>query len=139
MRPTKEIYFMEMAHHVKKRATCPRRQVGAVFVRQGRVLVTGYNGSRPGAQHCTEVGCLMIHDHCKRTIHAETNGIIQAAKHGVSLENAHLYVTTMPCLTCYNNVVTAGIQRIYYTDEYHGREQEEVLKAGAIILEKVTL
>ena len=79
-RPSWDQYFMRIAFEVAKRSTCPRAAVGAVIVRDKRILTTGYNGSPSGLPHCTEVGCLMVNDHCVRTLHAEQNAIIQAAK-----------------------------------------------------------
>lgn len=111
-------YFMDLAKHISTRSTCTRLQVGCVFVRDNRILATGYNGSLPGRQHCTEVGCLVHNGSCIRTVHAESNAIAQAARHGVSLEDSWLYVTTLPCFNCYKNVLASGVSRVYYRSWY---------------------
>lgn len=115
-RPTHADIFMEIAEAVAKRSTCPRRHVGAVLVRDSRIIATGYNGSVPNALHCTDVGCLMVNDHCKRTIHAELNVILQCAREGISCKDAALYVTTAPCGECLKLLATAGIDGIFYLD-----------------------
>ncbi len=89
---------MQITFQVAKRSTCPRAAVGAVIVRDKRILTTGYNGSPAGLPHCTEVGCLMVNDHCVRTLHAEQNAIIQGALHGVDVSDSTIYVTHQPCL-----------------------------------------
>ena len=117
-RPTWNEYFMNIAHEVAQRSTCGRAQVGAVIVREKRILTTGYNGSPRGLPHCTEVGCLMENDHCIRTLHAEQNAIIQAALHGVITEGATIYVTHQPCFICAKTIINAGISEIVYDKEY---------------------
>ena len=111
-------YFMNLAREVAKRSTCPRLRVGAVFVRDNRILCTGYNGSLPGRQHCDDVGCLMHEGHCCRCVHAELNAICQAAQHGVSLDDSWLYVTHLPCISCYKPVLAAGTSRVYFGEAY---------------------
>ena len=95
-RVTWDEYFMNIARVVATRATCDRKHVGAVLVRDKTILSTGYNGSIRGLPHCTEVGCLMENDHCVRTVHAEANAILQAARHGVRIEGADIYVSDVP-------------------------------------------
>ena len=90
-RPDWDLYFIKIAKEVASRSTCPRAAVGAVIVKDNRILATGYNGAPEGEPHCEDVGCLMVDNHCQRAIHAETNAIAQAAKHGVSVEGATLY------------------------------------------------
>lgn len=107
-------YFMRIAGEVATRATCDRRRVGAVIVRDRMILSTGYNGSIRGMPHCDEVGHLMENDHCVATIHAEANAILQAARNGVRIEGAELYTTASPCWSCFKMVVNSGIRRIYY-------------------------
>lgn len=111
-------YFLDIADKVSTRSTCQRLKVGAIFVRDSRILCTGYNGSLPGREHCIDVGCLIHKDSCIRTVHAETNAICQAAQHGVSLEDSWLYVTHIPCITCFKNVIAAGCSRVYYREFY---------------------
>lgn len=91
-RPDWNTYFINIAKEVAKRSTCPRASVGAVIVKDNRILSTGYNGAPPGEPHCTDVGCLMENNHCERTIHAETNAVAQAAKFGVAVNNSVMYI-----------------------------------------------
>lgn len=133
-RPTWDEYFMEMAHVVAKRSTCNRRAVGALLVKDKRVLTTGYNGSPPGQPHCTEVGCLMHEGHCVRTIHAEQNAVVQAALHGVSTQGATCYVTTFPCHNCAKILISAGIKRIVYASEYQESLGREMAVAAGVEL-----
>jgi hypothetical protein len=91
MRPTWDEYFMSIAKLAASRSTCPRASVGVVIVKDNRILSTGYNGSPSGEPHCTEIGCLMINNHCERTIHAETNAVVQAAKFGININGSTLY------------------------------------------------
>ncbi len=118
MRPDWDSYFIEIATVVAKRSTCDRALVGAVIVRDKRILTTGFNGSPTGQPHCDEVGHLLINGHCARTIHAELNAIIQAALHGISLAGATCYVTHFPCLGCAKAMVNAGIARLVYREAY---------------------
>ena len=115
-------YFMDIAKLVATRSTCDRKHVGAVVVRDRVVLTTGYNGSITGAPHCNEDGHLMIDGHCVRTIHAEMNAITQAAKNGITIRDADLYVTARPCWNCFKVIVNAGIEKIYYEEEYRPDE-----------------
>lgn len=135
-RPTWDEYFMTLAAAVATRSTCGRRAVGAVLVRDRRILATGYNGSPPGFPHCIEVDCLMVDGHCVRTTHAEVNVIIQAALHGVSTKGAALYCTSAPCLACTKILIGSGIVRIVYRDEYHDALAEKFLVAAGIPLER---
>lgn len=111
-------YFMNLAIQAATRSTCPRKHVGAVIVRDRSLLSTGYNGSIRGAKHCTEAGCLMENDHCVRTVHAEANALVQAARNGVRLEGAEIYVTASPCFNCFKLIVNAGIRTIHYGEFY---------------------
>ncbi len=119
-------YFLGIAEEVAKRSTCPRASVGAVIVKDNRILSTGYNGSLPGESHCTEVGCLMENSHCERTVHAETNAVAQAAKFGSSIDGATAYCwsirhsTGKPvecCIKCVQVMKAAGIVRIVENSE----------------------
>ena len=125
-RPSWETYFMDITALVAKRTTCLRRAVGAVIVKDKRILATGYNGAPSGIRHCAETGCLreqlkvesgMRHELC-RGIHAEQNAIIQAAYHGVSVKGASLFCTNQPCSICAKMIVNAGIVTIYYRSGY---------------------
>jgi dCMP deaminase len=121
-RPSWETYFMDIAQLVAKRSTCLRRSVGAVVVKDKRVLSTGYNGAPMNVVHCRVTGCIREqmkvpsgerHELC-RGIHAEQNAIIQAAYHGVSIKEAALYCTNLPCSICAKMIINAGIRTIYY-------------------------
>lgn len=100
---------MRVAESMALRATCKRAQHGCVITKDNQIVATGYNGSLPGEPHCVDVGCLMIDGHCKRTLHAEENAIIQAARMGVSLAGGWLYVTGEPCLDDAKRIIRAGI------------------------------
>jgi dCMP deaminase len=118
MRPDWDSYFLKIASAVSERSTCDRALVGCVLVIEKRILTTGFNGSPAGAPHCDDVGHLMVEGHCVRTIHAETNAIIQAALHGVSTRGATCYVTHFPCVNCAKALVNAGIVRLVYSQAY---------------------
>ena len=118
MRQTWSEYFMSVAETVGTRSTCDRRHVGAVIVRDRTILATGYNGSLPGAPHCDDIGHDMVNAHCVRTVHAELNAIAQAAKNGIRIDEAQMYITSSPCFACFKVVVSAGIKEIYYRTPY---------------------
>ncbi len=109
-----DAYFMEIARVVATRATCDRKHVGAVIVRDRTILSTGYNGSIRGMPHCDEVGHMMENGHCVATIHAEANAILQAAKNGVAIEGAEVYITASPCWPCFKLIANTGIKRIVF-------------------------
>lgn len=123
-----DVYFMEIAKVVSSRATCDRKMVGAVIVRDRMILVTGYNGSIKGMPHCSDVGHMMENNHCIATIHAETNALLAAAKTSVAIEGATLYVTASPCWNCFKQVINAGIKRIVYGDFYRDERIFNVAK-----------
>jgi dCMP deaminase len=139
-RPSWETYFMDITSLVAKRATCLRRAVGAIIVKDKRMLATGYNGAPSGVRHCAEVGCLRErlnvqsgtrHELC-RGIHAEQNAIIQAALHGVSVKGADLFCTNQPCSICAKMIINAGIATIYYRSGYADELAREMLAEAAI-------
>ncbi len=139
-RPAWEDYFMDIAILVAKRSTCLRRAVGALLVKDKRILATGYNGAPSGIRHCKEVGCLREsmniasgerHELC-RGIHAEQNAIIQAAYHGVQIQGADLYCTNLPCLICSKMIINAGIKKIYYRDGYADELSKDMLAEAMI-------
>jgi dCMP deaminase len=111
-------YFMAIARVVATRSTCDRKHVGAVIVREKMILTTGYNGSIRGIEHCDDVGHLMEDGHCVRTVHAEANAIVQAARNGVRLDGADIYVTASPCFGCYKLIANAGLTRIVFGEFY---------------------
>ena len=100
------------------RSTCDRKHVGAVVVRDRMILATGYNGSIRGLAHCDDEGHMMEDGHCVRTVHAEANAIVQAARNGVRLESADIYVTASPCFGCFKLIANAGIMRIVFGEFY---------------------
>ncbi|MCT4592758.1 MAG: cytidine/deoxycytidylate deaminase family protein [Anaeromicrobium sp.] len=145
MRPDWNTYFMEMAEMAKTRSTCKRRKVGAVIVKNKRLLSTGYNGAPSNTKHCLEIGCLREemnipsgerHELC-RGIHAEQNAIIQAAYHGVSIEGADLYSTLQPCVLCAKMAINAGVKRIYFKGSYPDKLSMGLLEEANIELIKM--
>jgi len=135
---------MNITTLVAQRSTCTRRAVGAIIVKDKRILSTGYNGAPTGIRHCLEVGCLREslqvpsgerHELC-RGIHAEQNAIIQAAYHGVSVNNAVLYCTNQPCAICAKMIINAGIKKIYYQSGYSDALAQEMLSEAGIDLIK---
>ena len=125
-RPSWDAYFMSFAKLSRTRASCIRRQVGAVIVKNNMVLTTGYNGAPRGLPHAAEVGCLrdrlgvpsgQRHELC-RGLHAEQNAIIQAARHGICIEGAAMYCTTHPCVICIKMIINAGLIRVTYLEGY---------------------
>jgi len=146
-RPTWEEYFMEITRLVAKRATCLRRQVGAVLVMDKRLLATGYNGAPSGLAHCLEVGCLREarqipsgerHELC-RGLHAEQNVIIQAAFHGIRIQGSTLYCTNLPCAICTKMLINAGIREIIYEGGYGDTLSREMLLEAGIPVRQLHL
>lgn len=136
MRTGWDQYFMGIAHQAATRATCVRKHVGAVIVRDRTVLSTGYNGSVRGLPHCEDVGCVMEDGHCVTTVHAEANAILQAAKNGVSVDGAELYTTASPCWNCFKLIANAGIRKIYYGEFYRDeRSRETAEKIGIELID----
>ncbi|MBX3129444.1 MAG: dCMP deaminase family protein [Polyangiaceae bacterium] len=111
-------YFMAIAREVATRSTCARKHVGAVIVRDKMILATGYNGSLRGLAHCDDDDHLMEDGHCVRTVHAEANAIVQAARNGIRLEGAHIYVTASPCWGCFKLIGNSGLTRIVFGEFY---------------------
>ena len=137
-RPSSDDYFMEIASVVAKRSTCLRNQVGALFVRNKRILTTGYNGAPSGLEHCDVVGCAREgvasgtrHELC-RAVHAEQNAIIQAALHGISIEGATLYCTHQPCILCAKMVINCGVTEIHYLEGYPDDLSAEMLAEAGV-------
>ena len=118
MRASWDDYFMNIARTVATRSTCDRKFVGAVIVRDRMILATGYNGSVRGLPHCDEEGHLMEDGHCVRTVHAEANAIVQAARAGVRIDGADIYVTASPCWGCFRLIANGGITRIAFGEFY---------------------
>ncbi|MBN2587262.1 MAG: cytidine/deoxycytidylate deaminase family protein [Candidatus Fermentibacteraceae bacterium] len=139
MRPSWDEYFLKLAMLASERATCPRMHCGCVLVKDKFVLSTGYNGSLPGLEHCEDVGCLIVDDHCVRTNHAEMNALAQAASHGVSIRGATAYVTNMPCTTCAKALLAAGIVRVVVFSDYRGSLAEKFLEESGVPLERLPM
>lgn len=131
-------YFMNIAREVATRSTCSRKHVGAVIVRDKMILCTGYNGSIRGLPHCDDEDHLMEDGHCVRTIHAEANAIIQAARNGVRIDGSQIYVTASPCFGCFKMVANAGIQRIVYGEFYRDQRIFEFAQRLGIELAEAT-
>jgi dCMP deaminase len=121
-------YFLNIAKQVATRSTCDRKHVGCVLVRDKTILSTGYNGSIRGLPHCDDVGHMMVNGSCKRTIHAEANAIVQAAKNGVAINGATAYITISPCMNCFALLVNGGINRIVYGSFYKDEAILELAK-----------
>ena len=128
---------MDIARQVATRATCDRKHVGAVVVRDRTILSTGYNGSIRGLPHCDEVGHMMENGHCVATVHAEANAILQAAKNGVRIDGATLYTTASPCWPCFKLIANSGCVRIVFGEFYRDPRIFEV--AAQLKLELVNL
>lgn len=126
-----EQYFMAQAKVVSLRGTCTRLNVGAIIVRENRIIASGYNGSVADSSHCMEDGCYMVDGHCVRTIHAEANALLQCAKFGVATKDTDLYVTHYPCLQCTKQLIQAGVKRVYYENDYRNHELAVQLFAEA--------
>ena len=139
-RPSVDEYFMEIARVVAKRSTCLRNKVGAIVVKDKRILSTGYNGAPRGLEHCLDIGCLRNerniasgtrHEIC-RGVHAEQNAIIQCALHGASTEGATLYCTHQPCILCTKIMINAGVKRVVFSEGYPDEESIRYLKMAGV-------
>jgi len=135
---------MKIAHVVKERSTCLRRKVGAVLVKDRRILATGYNGAPKGLPHCSEVGCLREqlgvpsgerHELC-RGVHAEQNAIVQAAVFGVSTRGATMYTTHFPCSICARLIINAEIKEIVYDSDYEDPVAKKLLEEAGITVRR---
>lgn len=140
MRPSWRDYFLEITRLVAKRSTCLRRNVGALIVKDKRILATGYNGAPTGLPHCLDVGCMREdlaippgerHEIC-RGIHAEQNAILQAALYGVSIKGAVLYCTHQPCVLCAKMAINAGISQIIYSGDYPDELAAKMLQEAGV-------
>lgn len=140
-RPSWDEYFMAIADQVAGRATCMRRSIGAVLVKDKRILATGYNGVPSGLAHCEDVGCIREtrgipsgtqHELC-RGIHAEQNAVIQAARHGIPIDGATVYCTHQPCVLCAKILINAGVVDIVYRESYPDALSEELLAEAGIV------
>ncbi len=141
-RPSWDQYFLKIAGDVAERSTCRRRQVGAVLVREKRILATGYNGAPRGVPHCLDVGCLreklnvpsgQRHELC-RGVHAEMNALLQCAFHGVKSGDSTMYSTSVPCSLCSKMIINAGVKRVVYLGEYPDDLGRELLAEAGVEL-----
>lgn len=132
-------YFMELAEKLATRSTCDRANVGVVIVNDdNRIISTGYNGSLPGNSHCNDVGHTLRDGHCIATVHAEINAISYCAKEGIALKDSTVYVTHFPCINCTKSLISAGVKKIYYRNDYRVDEYaKSLLISNKIILEKI--
>lgn len=125
---------------ISTRSTCNRLSVGAVIVRDRRIIAAGYNGSVSGDDHCLDQGCYLVDGHCVRTIHAEMNAILQCAKFGEATDQAEVYVTDFPCLQCTKMLLQAGIQKITYLRNYHNDPYaQKLLRLKNVTVNQVTV
>jgi len=122
---------MGLARAAAMRSTCDRARVGAIIVKDHQILSTGYNGSPSGQPHCLDEGHLMEEGHCIRTIHGEMNSVLMAARHGVSISGAKIYVTHFPCYHCLKSLVNAGIKEVNYGNGYRIEKRVLDLARGA--------
>ena len=146
-RPDWNIYFLKIAQLASTRSTCIRRQVGAVLVKDKKILATGYNGVPAGIAHCTDIGCLrdeqqipsgQRHELC-RGLHAEQNAILQAAYHGVSIRGSVLFCTNFPCVICSKMLINAGIRQIFYLEGYPDPLSEKMLAEAGMELQQIDM
>lgn len=141
-RPGWDQYFLEIAQVVAKRSTCVRRQIGAVIVKDRRILTTGYNGAPSGLKDCLELGCLRdehgipsgTRQETCRALHSEMNAVIQAALHGISTKGGTLYCTHQPCSVCARMIINAGILKVVYTGDYPDRFAVSLLNEAGVEL-----
>lgn len=128
-RITWDQFFMAQCHLLALRSTCTRLAVGAIIVRDNRMIAGGYNGSISGGDHCIDHGCYVVDNHCVRTIHAEMNALLQCAKYGTTTADSTIYVTHFPCLQCAKAIIQAGVKRIIYATDYRNNEYAATLFA----------
>ena len=136
-RPTWDEYFLKVAMLVSERATCPRMHCGCVLVKDKQILSTGYNGSIPGDEHCEDIGCMVVDNHCVRTIHAEMNAILQCSSHGISTAGATAYVTNMPCTNCSKALIAAGIKEVIIFSDYHDTLAEHFFTIAKVPIRRI--
>lgn len=131
-------FFMAQCSLLAVRSTCTRLAVGAVIVRDNRIIAGGYNGSVSGGDHCIDEGCYVVDNHCIRTIHAEMNALLQCGKYGIPAAGSTLYVTHFPCLQCSKAIIQAGISKLYYGADYKNNEYAlELFNHAGIAMEQI--
>jgi dCMP deaminase len=132
-------YFMAIGREVATRSTCDRKHVGAVIVRERMILATGYNGSIRGLSHCDDDGHMMEDGHCVRTVHAEANAIVQAARNGMRVDGGDIYVTASPCFGCFKLIANAGLKRIVFGEFYRDQRIFKLSELIGITLEHLPI
>lgn len=133
-------YYANQSILLASRSTCTRLSVGALIVRDNRVIASGYNGSVSGETHCIDEGCLIQEGHCVRTIHAEVNAVLQCAKYGIATQGSEVYVTHFPCLNCTKTLIQAGIKRVNYIEDYRNNPYAlELLAKSQVELHKIDI
>ncbi len=146
-RPSWDEYFLSICVLISSRSTCLRRKVGAVAVKNKQILASGYNGAPTGIKHCDVVGCLreemgvpsgQRHELC-RALHAEQNAFLQAARHGVSLNGASLYITTQPCSICAKMIINAGIKKVIIQGDYPDELAMDFLKEAGVEVKTIKI
>lgn len=144
-RPSWDEYFSEICRFLAKRSTCLRRNVGAIIVKDKRILATGYNGAPSGLRHCDEIGCLreelnipsgQRHELC-RALHAEMNAMLQAAQYGISVKDSTIYCTSQPCFICAKMIVNAGIKRVVIQADYPDEYAKKIFKEAKIEVKQI--
>ena len=137
MRISRTEMFIDIIKAISKRSTCSTKRVGAILVKDNRIISTGYNGSPQGTEHCEDNGCLIENEACIRTVHAESNVIAFAAKYGIATEGSALYTTMAPCFTCAKLIINAGISHVYYIEPYRSRQGLKALKHAGVEVELI--
>jgi len=138
-RPDWDEYFLKLAMLASERATCPRMHCGCVLIKDREIIATGYNGSIPGDDHCEDVGCLIVDNHCERTVHAEMNAIVQAAKRGHAVAGASAYITNMPCTTCSKALITAGVKRVVVFADFHDTMATDFFAKAKVKIDRIKM
>lgn len=132
VRPSRIEIYSEIVGTVAKRATCNRRKVGALLVKNGRIIATGYNGAPSGMSHCLDEGCIILNGHCIRTLHAETSLISYCARNGIATDGSMLVVSTCPCYECAKLIINAGINKVLYLEPYLDNKGFDLLVQAGI-------
>jgi len=132
-RISRNVFYEQLAKLISKRGTCTRLQVGCLFVKEGRIIVTGYNSSPAGTPHCTDKGCILDETgHCIRTVHAEAGAISFAARHGIQLLDTTIYITHTPCLDCAKLLINCGVKEVYFIMSYGKDDGVKLMKQSGI-------
>ena len=127
-------YFMKLCNTIAQRSTCPRKRIGALIVKNKKIISAGYNGAPSKMKHCNEEGCIIVNNHCIRTVHAEMNALLDAGKNA---KNAVMYCNTLPFQNCLKLAIQAGIKEIKYESDYKNSEIEWILSERRILLTKL--